>query len=360
MDPGDQPTSGPEPEGPPQAPPEQVPPQPAPAAPVPVGMRVEGRHAPRTFARRVHTRSYLGSVGLHLAILGLLIWTSGLGPTTRPPKPPIPITLLTPQPKVTPRPRPRAVGDLAVRATPAPTPSPTPQPTPTPRPTPTPKASPTPKPTPRPTPRPTPKPTPTPTGAPRPTPAERKKFEQMKKIPYFSKMSEEQLRKQPIPPGFKDWGQVLEMGRKLDGLQWLFLPPETGESGGASTPPIQPSPASTAAAATPRPTAAPGTPGPAGSPGASPSPLPSPSIEKTDAGVNVMRFQVEKTVFVVTWGDDAENAVIEFKPEDAPEDQPGRTFEVPVEKDLAKFLQDILAGWAKALEASPPPGSPAP
>lgn len=183
----------------------------------------------------------------------------------------------------------------------------------------------------------------------------------MKKIPYFSKMSEEQLRKQPMPPGFKDWGQVLEMGKKLDGLEWLFLPPETGDNGGASTPPAKPSPGGSAPPqATARPTTRPGTPAPEASPGASPSPLPSPQIEKTEAGLNAMRFQVEKTVFTVTWGDDAKNAVVEFRPEDAPEDEPGRTFEVPVEQDLTKFLQDILAGWTKALEASPSPPSPSP
>lgn len=316
--------------------------------PPPVGMRVEGRHQPRSFARRLHARSLAGSVGVHLGLLALLAWASGLGPTKPPPRPPVPIVVLTPAPKVTPKPRPRAVGDLAVRATPAPTPQPTPTPTPTPKPTPTPtpKASPrpTPRPTPKPTPRPTPKPTPTPKAQPSVSPAERKKFEEMRKIPYFSKMTEEQLRKQPLPPGFKDWGQVNEMGKQLDGLQWLFLPPETGTPGA-------PSPAPSPTQATP----APASPAPTGSP----SPLPSPLVEKTEAGVNVMRFQVEQTVFTVTWGDDAEHAVVEFKPEDQPADQPGRIFEVPLDQDQQKFLQAVLDGWAKALEESPPP-SPRP
>lgn len=324
--------------------------------PPPVGMRVEGRHQKRTFARRLHARSLAGSVGVHVGVLLLLVWASGLGPTKPPPRPPIPIVLLTPAPKVTPKPRPKAIGDLPVRATPAPTPQPTPTPTPKPSPTPTPKASPkpTPKPTPRPTPRPTPKPTPTPKAQPSVSPAERKKFEEMRKIPYFSKMTEEQLRKQPLPPGFKDWGQVGEMGKKLDGLQWLFLPPETGTPG-------QESPAPASAAPSRRPHVAlpvvRRSPSPGASPEGSPSPLPSPLVEKTDAGVNVMRFQVETTVFTVTWGDAAENAVVEFKPEDAPEDQPGRTFEVPVDVDQAKFLQAVLDGWTKALEESPAPST---
>ena len=368
MEPGDQPPTGPLPGGPaPSAPgpdPQPGPGTPAqpPAAAPGVGMRVEGRHAPRTFTKRVHGRSFAGSFGVHALLFALMAWSTGLGPTKRPPAPPIPVTLLSPLPQTTPKPRPKARGDLATRATPAPTPSPTPTPKPSPsptaRPTPKPSAKPTPRPTPKPTPRPTPKPTPT--GKPTPTPAERKTFEQMRKIPYFSKMSEEQLRKQPIPPGFKDWGQVEEMGRKLDGLQWLFLPPETGEQPAASAPPATAAPS--AAPATPRPaTPRPGTPAPGAS--GSPSPLPSPEIEKTDGGVNVMRFQVETTpkatAFTVTWGDEQPDgeakAVVEFKPVDAPEDQPGRTFEVKVDKDQQKFLQEILAGWAKALEESPPP-----
>lgn len=360
MDPGDQPPTGPVPGGPEPTAPE--PPAPtgdaAPAAPPPVGMRVEGRHAPRTFGRRVHTRSFAGSLGAHVVLFALLAWAGGITPSKRPPAPAIPLTLLSPLPQTTPKPRPKARGDLATRATPAPTPSPspTPKPSPTPmaKPTPKPTAKPTPKPTPRPTPRPTPKPTATPKARPTATPAERKKFEQMRRIPYFAKMSEEQLRKQPIPPGFKDWGQVEEMGKKLDGLQWLFLPPETGEQPVPSTAPGgTPTAAPTAQPATPRPTAGTTTPAPGAS--GSPSPLPSPLIEKTDGGLNVMRFQVETTVFTVTWGETAEKAVVEFKPEDAAEDQPGRTFEVEVDPDLKVFLPEILRVWQEEIEKSPPP-----
>jgi hypothetical protein len=305
-------------------------------------MRVEGRHAPRTFGRRLHGRSLAGSFGLHLALLALIVAVQGVGPAKRPKPTPIPIVLTTPAPSASPKPRPRAVGDLPVRRSPAPTPSPTP----TPRPTPTPSASPTPAPTPRPTPKPTPKASPTPN-------AEKRKFEQMRKIPYFSKMTDEQLRKQPLPPGIKDWGEVTEMGKRLDGLEWLFIPPETGERGQRSP---EPSARPTAAAtAPPSPRPAPTTEA-SGPPGASPSPLPSPTIEKTEGGVNVMAFQVETTVFTVTWGDTDERAVVVFKPEDAPEEDPGRTFEVPIDRDQAAFLRAVLDAWQEALKASPSPG----
>jgi hypothetical protein len=53
-------------------------------------------------------------------------------------------------------------------------------------------------------------------------------FQVMRSIPYFSTMSDEELREQRIPPGMHSWGEVTVMGKRLDGLNWLFLPPETG------------------------------------------------------------------------------------------------------------------------------------
>lgn len=304
---------------------------------------------PRIRPRLVHRRAVAGSFGFHGGLVAVFLILGGMGTPKKPVPAIIPLVLTPPSPTASPKPRPKAVGDLPVKRA---TPEPTPQPTPTPTPTPKPSASPTPMSTPRP--RPTATPTPKPTPRPKRTasPEEKKKFEQMRKIPYFSKMTEEQMRKQPIPPGFKDWGQVMEMGKKLDGLEWLFMPPETGGDLVKKSPKPSKAPS-----APPTPASAPPTPIGAltPAPSASPTTLPSPEVSTDPDGTNVMRFQVEKTVFTVTWKVLDDVAVVTFKPEDAPTDEPGRTYEVVWDDDRQKLLQAILAGWAKAVSESPNP-----
>lgn len=72
--------------------------------------------------------------------------------------------------------------------------------------------------------KPTPKPTPRPTEDPN-----KKVFDALRRHPEFAGMTDEQIRNTPLPPGMKDWKQVLVMTGKLDELDWTQPPPDTGE-----------------------------------------------------------------------------------------------------------------------------------
>lgn len=265
--------------------------------------------------------------GLVVGIVAIALATAPAGKKRQappPPPPPVPVAILTPPPAATPKPLPPAQGDIPVKATPKPTPKPTPTPMATPRPSPTPAPSATPKATPKP--KPTPKPSPTLT-------KEQKQFKTMRKIPYFAKMSDAELRKQKLPPGMTSWDEVIEMGEKLDGLDWLFLPPETGKAPASGAP--QPN----------IPTASP-----------VPSAMPSPVESVDPEGNHSLTFALEdKTTFLVTWKDGDEKATVVYKPENAKPDEPERTFQVPYSADRDKFMADIQSGYFEALFNPPSP-----
>ncbi|MEB3197618.1 MAG: hypothetical protein VKP62_10490 [Candidatus Sericytochromatia bacterium] len=289
----------------------------------------------------ISRRAALGSLVLHGATLLVLTLGGGL-PVLKPVPVVIPVAIVAPQPTPTPRPRPRAQGDLPVRPrhTPAPTPTPTPRPTPMAKPSPRPSATPTPRPTMRPTTLPTP-------------PATRREAEQfakMRRIPYFAKMTDAQLRQFPMPPGLKDWGEVERIGKQLDGLQWLFLPPETG---------IAASPDAHASTALWAPDV----------PGVSPLPWPSPQVSTDPDGQELWAFQVQDVRFTVLHAKAAVD--VEVRPERAatetladPAASPtfvpaGEAFQVPWQSDLRAQMQGILGAWFLRQQA-PSPSPPAP
>jgi hypothetical protein len=91
-----------------------------------------------------------------------------------------------------------------------------------------PKAKPAPRPTPvAAKPKPTPKPTPTPT--PKQQDKEHATFEALRKYKEYAGLTDEQIRKMPLPPGMKDWKSVLAMTQELDKLDWTQPPPDTGD-----------------------------------------------------------------------------------------------------------------------------------
>lgn len=71
--------------------------------------------------------------------------------------------------------------------------------------------------------KPTPKPTPRPTEDPN-----QKIFDALRQHPQFAGMTDDEIRNMPLPPGMKDWKQVLAMTGKLDELDWTQAPPDTG------------------------------------------------------------------------------------------------------------------------------------
>jgi hypothetical protein len=298
--------------------------QDTPTPPTPVGEATSppsARH-PRRLGAAPVGMSFLAH-GLTVGAVALVLAFQPAGKRKQAPPPvPVPVVIVTPAPASTPKPLPKAVGDLLVKASPTPVPTPSATPTPKPSPSATPKAKPTPKATPKPTPKPTPK-----------VSKEQAQFKQMRKIPYFSKMSDAELRKQKLPPGMKSWDEVMEMGKKLDGLNWLFLPPETGKP----------------------PSGAPGANVPTAAPSEVPSAMPSPVESVDPEGNHSLTFAMEKTVFLVNWKDGDEKATVLYKPEDAPEDEPQKTFQVPYSADREKFMADIYNGYVEALFNPPSP-----
>jgi|GEM_PF-3560075 hypothetical protein len=81
--------------------------------------------------------------------------------------------------------------------------------------------------------KPSPKPTPTPTPAPKVN-RDHKIFEALRKFDQFKGMTDEQIRKMPLPPGMKSWQEVLAMNGSLDKLDWTAKPPDTGQEGSGS------------------------------------------------------------------------------------------------------------------------------
>lgn len=79
------------------------------------------------------------------------------------------------------------------------------------------------------------KPTPRPSPLPKPNQDERKIFEALRKAdPSFAKMTDDQIRKLPLPPGMKSWADVLAMTGNLDKLDWTHAPPDTVDKTAAS------------------------------------------------------------------------------------------------------------------------------
>ena len=277
------------------------------------------RHPRRLGAWPIGLSLLTHGVALGAVVAAIALQPAGKRKQAPPPPTPVPVVIVTP-PAATPKPLPKAPGDLLVKASPTPTPTATP--TPKPSPTPTPRATPKATPTPRPTPKPTPK-----------VSKEQRQFAQMRKIPYFSKMTDAELRKQKLPPGMKSWDEVMEMGEKLDGLNWLFLPPETGKP----------------------PSDAPRSAVPTAASSAVPSAMPSPVESVDPEGNHALTFSMEQQVFVVRWKDGDEKAQVSYKPENAPPDEPEKTFEVPYSADREKFLADIYSGYIEALFNPPSP-----
>lgn len=54
-------------------------------------------------------------------------------------------------------------------------------------------------------------------------------FEALRKYKEYAGLTDEQLRKMPLPPGMKDWKSVLAMTQELDKLDWTQPPPDTGD-----------------------------------------------------------------------------------------------------------------------------------
>lgn len=70
-----------------------------------------------------------------------------------------------------------------------------------------------------------------PTPKPQPTPDPNHKiFDELRRNKQFANLTDEQIRKMPLPPGMKDWKDVLAMTQSLDKLDWTQAPPDTGEN----------------------------------------------------------------------------------------------------------------------------------
>lgn len=76
-----------------------------------------------------------------------------------------------------------------------------------------------------------PKPAPTPKATPVPKSPDKDHatFEALRKYKEYAGLTDEQIRKMPLPPGMKDWKSVLAMTKELDKLDWTQPPPDTGD-----------------------------------------------------------------------------------------------------------------------------------
>jgi hypothetical protein len=174
------------------------------------------------------------------------------------------------------------------------------------------------------------------------TPAEKRQFATMRKFfDYYKGMKDDELRKQPLPPGVKNWDDVVGIATALNLLP-DFVPPPTNATPGAGE-----------ASAVPDPT---------------PTSLASPLTYDEPDGTHAMAFTVAGgTLLGVRWKDGDANAIVTYKPLNAakPED-PGKTFEVPYQEDRPKFIHEILAAYVRAMAKNgdtPPvvdPPSPGP
>ena len=76
------------------------------------------------------------------------------------------------------------------------------------------------------------KPHPSPTPPPRPKPTldpDHKIFQALRRYKQFANLTDAQIRKMPLPPGMKNWQDVLAMTQSLDKLDWTQAPPDTGD-----------------------------------------------------------------------------------------------------------------------------------
>ncbi|MDB5097636.1 MAG: hypothetical protein JWM80_2057 [Cyanobacteria bacterium RYN_339] len=300
--------------------------------------------------RRSVAGPFAGSAGVHLALAGLLVALASTHPASQPrPRPipsNIPIVIMTPMP--TGQPLPKPTGDLLVRAketpTPAPSATPTPQPsrTPlaTPKPTPKPTAVPTARPSAKPTAKPTPKPTPKPAKSPTPKQLaeEKRQHKNMRKVfDYYKDMTDDQLRKQPLPPGVKSWDDMPGIAMALNLLP-NFVPPPTN--------------------VTPAPDATPGasaTPSASATPGARPSPL---EFDEPD-DVHAMLMGVKENMLTIRHKDGEAKARVTYKAIAAKPEEPGKSFEVDWTDDRDQLVDAVLKAYVEELAkngASPSPG----
>lgn len=163
--------------------------------------------------------------------------------------------------------------------------------------------------------KPTPRPTPHPTEDPN-----KKLFDALRKYPQFAGMTDDEIRRMPLPPGMKDWKEVLAMTGKLDDLDWTQPPPET-------------SPREASASV-------------GGFFGWAP-----PSIGQTAEYVGGAKrervdgkwhfaFQYSGTIMVAEWPDDAYAAKVAYYPYGGKPEE-GKTFDVPVvatDEDLSAHM----------------------
>lgn len=272
-------------------------------------------------------RSLFGSFVAHGTLIGLLYL--GFGSTSKadaPSQPPIAITLPAtsvrpgPIPTITPR------GDLPVRARQTPTPQPSARTSPKPQVTPTPTKRVTSRPTRRvwATPIPSIRPV-----VPAVNEAERAEFQVMRSIPYFARMSDDELRQQRIPPGMRSWQEVVLMGKRLDALNWLFLPPETVRRSDVSPAPASPLPSNLI-----------------------PENWPSPIASRDPDGSETVRFAVTEGWLVARW--QAGASVVTVSLEIANADTPRVVYEVPLGEDVTQLAEAIARGYLQAITSPAP------
>jgi hypothetical protein len=154
----------------------------------------------------------------------------------------------------------------------------------------------------------------------------------MRRIPYFAQMSDEQLRKMPLPPGLKDWGEVQGLNQQLDGLQWLSLPPETGP---ATTPAPAPSMWDP------------------GIQGFEPIPVPSPIFSTGPDGARISQVIMAERLFTITHRSGEEDAEVEHQPVATDVEAPTERFRVAWDEDVWVLLQRVIETWQAQQPASP-------
>lgn len=184
--------------------------------------------------------------------------------------------------------------------------------------------------------KPTPRPTPRPSEDPN-----KKVFDALRQHAQFAGMTDEQIRNTPLPPGMKDWKQVLAMVGKLDDLDWTQPPPDTGMKGASASV--------------------------GGFFGWAPSGL-GQSTDYMGAAKRELvngkwqfAFQYYGTVMVAEWPDGAYSAKVAYYPFGAKPEE-GKTFDVPVparDEDLSAQMIGQYTLISMGLPPEPVPASAA-
>lgn len=360
----------PEAKGPSEAVVDFLAPPPPPAGAPPAGER-QRRLPPSQRWRQRRGRSGVGaSVGGHAALGGLLmallIVAGGpKGEEVKPPLPPgatptptpIPVVWVDPTAPATPEP-PAPPGDFpvpqsalpsalsSVELSPAPSPEPSSAPSEAPSLPPPAMATPRPLPTLRPLPpvatlpplRPLPRPRATPA---RPSP-EQRQFATMRRFKYFEDMSDEELRRQPLPPGVSNWEELPKVVGKLNGINWLFLPRQTanrmdGTGSGPNLVPTQPEGMASGASAQPElpATMAEIEPG-------------KPYEELSPEGQHLMVVREGQVFLFASWKTGEADMRVRYRPEGSKPEDPERAFTAKVAPTQAGREQAIREGFVAA------------